>query len=197
MPRLVRPTVSALDPFLPRFDVRERHEKRVSAPAEVAFEAARTLDLQSIPLIHAIFWLRGRLLGAKAPADPARGLDAEGLRAMGWGTLREIPGRLLVCGAVCQPWLPDVVFTPIAPELFADYTEPDRVKIAWTIETEPVDPDASRFATETRAVATEASARKKFRRYWRFAGIGIVAIRWLLVPAVRRRAERLWRERAR
>jgi hypothetical protein len=38
-------------------------------------------------------------------------------------------------------------------------------------------------------LATDDATRKKFRRYWRFFGIGIVMIRWLLLPALRRAAE--------
>ena len=184
---------AVLDPFIPQPDIRERHETVVAAPADLCFEVARTFDLQSIPLVRAIFWLRGELLRSKPNGGSARALTPDSLRAMGWGILEETAGRFLVAGAVCQPWQADVVFTPLTADRFAAYAEPDRVKIAWTLEVEPLGPDRSRFATETRAVATDPDARLKFRRYWRFAGFGIVAIRWLLVPAVRREAERRWR----
>ena len=52
---------------------------------------------------------------------------------------------------------------------------------------------SSTLATETRAVATDAEARARFRRYWRWARFGIVAIRWFMLPAIRREAERAWR----
>jgi hypothetical protein len=42
-------------------------------------------------------------------------------------------------------------------------------------------------------VATDAQARAKFRRYWRRFGIGIMLIRRLLLPAIRRQAEPQWR----
>ncbi len=183
---------AALDPFIPEFDVRERHETTVRAPADLCYDVARSYDMQSIPVIRAIFRLRSALLRSRVSPSSAR-LDAEALRAMGWGTLAEQPGRFLVAGAVCQPWLPDVVFSPVAPERFAEYREPDRVKIAWTLETEPLGPSLTAFATETRAVATDSRSRARFRRYWRRFGIGIRLIRWLLVPAMRRRAEAIWR----
>ena len=41
-----------------------------------------------------------------------------------------------------------------------------------------------------RAVATDGTAQRKFLRYWRWAGVGMVLIRWLLLPALRREAER-------
>jgi hypothetical protein len=68
------------------------------------------------------------------------------------------------------------------------------VKIAWTLEAEPVGPATTRFAQETRVVATDEQARMKFLRYWRWARFGIVAIRLLMLPAVRRAAERRWAE---
>jgi hypothetical protein len=86
-----------------------------------------------------------------------------------------------------------VVFSPIAAGQFAAFAEPDQVKIAWTIESNSLGPDLTRFATETRVAATDEQARKKFRRYWRKFGVGIVLIRLVLLPAVRHRAERIWR----
>jgi hypothetical protein len=179
-----------LDRFMPAFDVRERHEITVAAPSALVFEVARGLSMQSIPLVRAIFRLRALAMGAKQPAtwQPA-GIVAE-TQAMGWGMLGEEPGRWYAAGAVCQPWRGDVVFRPVAPEAFAAFAEPDLVKIAWTLEVEAVAPDRTRLATETRAQATDPSARAKFLHYWRWARVGIVLIRWLLLPAVRREAER-------
>lgn len=182
-----------LDRFLPETDVRERHEITVHAPPAIAMEAARTLSFRSIPLVRAIFWLRGRILGAR-PDRPewSRGFVEEALAA-GWVALHEESGRCLVAGASCRPWIPDVVFTPIAPDRFLAYREPDRVKIAWMLQAEPLTGGETRFVTETRATATDAEAREKFLRYWRQFGAGIVLIRWLLLPAVRKEAERRYR----
>jgi hypothetical protein len=46
------------------------------------------------------------------------------------------------------------------------------------------------FLTETRAVATDPDARRKFRSYWAFASPGIAAIRWLSLLPLRKDAER-------
>lgn len=185
-----------LEPFIPRPDIRERHQTLVHAPAELVLEAAKQFDIQSIPLARAIFWLRATLLRSKVPARWRRqGLIVEML-GMGWRVLAEKPGHFLVAGAVCQPWRADVVFRPVAADHFADYAEPDQVKIAWSLEAEALAPALARFATETRAVATDEPARIKFRRYWRTFGIGILTIRWVLLPAVRRQAEASWRTAA-
>lgn len=187
----VRPTTRLIEQFMPQADYRERHETIVRAPADVVFDVAQHFDLQSIPLVRAIFWLRAVVLGAQRPAA---GLFASGLVAetkqLGWGELALDPGRELVMGATAQPWKADVTFTAVPADRFLDFAEPDLVKIVWTLEAESLGPALTRFRTETRVLATDAAARQKFRRYWRIFGIGIVMIRWLLLPALRREAER-------
>ena len=176
--------------FMPVADIIERHETLVHAPAEVVWDVAKTFDMQSVPLIRAIIWMRGKLLGATPlPTRRSQGLVAETL-GMGWGVLAEQPGRELVVGAVTQPWQANVKFTAIPPDRFAAFAEPNLVKIVWTLEVEPLGPSLTRFRTETRAVATDGSGQRKFLRCGRWAGIGMVMIRWLLLPALRREAER-------
>lgn len=189
-----RPAVSAgrlIDQFIPVADIAERHETFIRAPANVVFDVAQHFNLQSIFLVRAIFWLRAKLGGGAAPTATmfSKGLVAE-TTAMGWGILAQRPDRELVVGAVAQPWKADVTFTPIAPDRFASFAEPDLVKIVWTLEVEPITPSLSRFRTETRVAATDEGARRKFRRYWRLVGMGVVLIRLLVLPALRREAER-------
>jgi len=184
-------TVDLINRFMPHADIRERHETLVRAPADVVFHVAQHFDVQSIPIIRALFWLRAQLLGAaKPPADLfAKGLLAE-TQALGWGVLAYRPGRELIMGAATQPWKADVRFTSIPRDRFTQFAGPDLVKIVWTLEAEPLGPALTRFRTEVRVLATDDAARKKFRRYWRMFGMGIVLIRWLLLPALRREAER-------
>ena len=151
--------------------------------------------MQSIWSVRTIFRMRERIMGSRPGVRVARGILDE-LGSLGWGCLLERPDELYMGGAVCQPWLADVKFSAIAPQEFTGYAEADQVKIAWTLEAQEVAPGVTRFAQETRVVATDAEAREKFRRYWRWARFGIVAIRLLLLPAVRREAERPWAEEA-
>jgi hypothetical protein len=148
--------------------------------------------MRSLGPVAAILRLRALLLGSRQNEGPREGLVDE-TRRLGWGVLEEDEGRYYCAGAVCQPWLADVVFASVPPTEFAGYGEPDRVKIAWTLEVEPLGPERTRLATETRAAATDERARRKFRRYWRFVSPGIVLIRRCLLRAVRRAAERAWR----
>lgn len=178
---------------MPRWDVRERFALEVGAPADLVLRTACAFDMQSLPLVKAVFRLREVLMGAVPTGPrPPQGILAE-TQALGWGVLSTEPDRWIACGARCQPWQADVRFTAIAPADFAAYAEPDQVKIAWTLQAQPLGPARSRLVQETRAVATDDLARAAFRRYWRWARFGIVSIRLLLLPAVRRAAEREWR----
>jgi hypothetical protein len=181
----------SIDLFIPEADLRERHHSIVRAPAEVVFEVAERFNLQSIPLVRAIFWLRARFFGV--PYVPMKKGLVEETTEMGWERLAYWPGREIVMGAVTRPWLGEVKFRPVAPDRFAAFCEPDMVKIVWTLEAEPLGPALARFSTETRVLATDEGARAKFKSYWSKFGIGILLIRWLVVPAVRREAERQYK----
>jgi len=184
--------MSLLDRFLPQADVRKRHEITIHAPAAFVYRVVQEFDIESVAGVHALFWLRGKMLGARAEPKPRSGFIAY-MRSIGWGCLTEEPGHYYVAGAACRPWEADVVFYPVAPEDFAGYSEPDEVVIAWTLECEATGPEITRFVTETRAEGTDTQAREKFRTYWRRFGIGIELIRRLLLPAIRREAETRWK----
>lgn len=186
---------SVLDSFLPDPDVRERFETTVEAPPELVLEVACDFDLQSLAVVRLLIRTRALILRApKAPPREERGLLAETL-SLGWGLLAEVPGRLVVCGAACRPWEGEPGFEPISPEGFASWVEPCREKIVWTLEVEELAPARTRLAHEVRAVATDEDARRRFHRYWRWARFGIIGIRLLLLPAMRREAERRWSAR--
>ena len=155
-------------------------------------EVAAQLDMQSLPTVKIIFWLREKLTRAarSAPRKPQGILEET--KSLGWGLLAEQLGRFVVCGATCQPWLANVQFSAVAPDEFTTYAQRDQVKIVWTLEAAEIGPGITRFGQETRAVATDEQARIKFRRYWLWARFGIIAIRLLMLPAVRRVAERRW-----
>ncbi len=112
------------------------------------------------------------------------------VQSLGWGVLKEVPGREVVVGAVTKPWEANVVFRALPPDDFAKFHEPGWVKIAWTLRADPVGAEESVFRTETRVVTTDRAARAKFRRYWAFVSAGIVLIRWMMLGPVKAEAER-------
>jgi hypothetical protein len=129
-------------------------------------------------------------VSSKLPSLTGDGFRAFIERALGWRILADVPDREVVVGAVSKPWEPNVTFRALPPDDFAAFSEPGLVKIAWTLRADPVDGDASVFRTETRAIATDASARSQFRRYWAFASPGIALIRRLSLRPLKRHAER-------
>jgi hypothetical protein len=178
-----------LDRFMPVYEIVERHHVGVTAPAAVTLAAAREQDLLHIPVVRAIFKAREIVLGATPDERPQpRGLVAVTL-ALGWRILAEVPDQELAVGAVTQPWEPNVTFHGLPPEEFATFSQPGFVKIAWTLRADPLDDRTSIFRTETRAVATDAAARVRFRRYWAFASPGIALIRHLSLRPLKRDAE--------
>jgi hypothetical protein len=179
-----------LDRFIPAYDIAERHHVQIGAPAEITFAAAREMDLTQSSMVRAIFRMREIVLGA----EPDTATRPQGVVAfttsIGWGVLAEVPGRELVMGAVTQPWKANVVVRSLPSGEFAAFNEPDYVKIVWTLRADPVDSVQSVFRTETRAVATDTEARRKFRRYWSFLSPGIIMIRWLSLGPLKADAER-------
>ena len=179
-----------LDRFMPMYEIAERHHIRVAAPASVAFAAACETDLLQSPISRAIFRARELILGSEPDAAVRpRGVLAV-TRSLGWGVLAEQPGREVVMGAVTRPWEANVTFRGLPPDDFVRFNEPGYVKIAWTLRADPAGAAASIFRTETRAVATDAAARARFRRYWSFLSPGIIVIRWTMLGPVKAEAER-------
>lgn len=189
MPTRSREPNDWLDPFLPVFDVHERHEIPVAASAAVTWEAVQALDLRQSPLVQAVFKGREWLMGGRSTAVPPRRFLDE-IRGLGWRPLRDEPGRALVMGAVTQPWVADVRFRGLPPDAFTAFAEPGFAKIAWTMVVEPLGPEASRVMTETRVATTDDESARRFRRYWRFIAPGIRLIRLRALALIRRAAER-------
>jgi polyketide cyclase/dehydrase/lipid transport protein len=186
------PPDALLDRFLPNPEVDEYHQLKVRAPAAITLAAAKELDLQTSPVVKGIFWLRAiptLLRGEPFRPQGSRGLVEDTL-AQGWGVLAEEPDRAIVVGAYTQPWHEQVTFHPLLPDQFARFNEPGYVKIAWTLQAEPLGPNASLLITRTRAVATDPQSRKRFRRYWAPMSAGIILIRYAGLPLMRKEAER-------
>jgi hypothetical protein len=182
-----------LDLFMPVYEVADRHHVYIEAPADVALTAAAEIEVENNAFVRGIFKTREWILHAKPEtAIRPRGFLAD-MKSLGWGILAELPGREIIAGAVTKPWEPNPIFRPLAPDEFAAFNEPGYVKIAWTLRTNTFGHDDCIFRTETRAVATDAEARKRFRRYWSLLSPGIIAVRRVLLPVVKAEAERRWR----
>jgi hypothetical protein len=180
-----------LDRFIPTYEILERHQVRVAAPAEITMAAASEMDLRRSVLIRGIFKSRQLILRGKESPQWGSGrsfiLEA---KAGGWGVLAEIPGHETVFGAVTQPWVPNVVFRALPADEFASFHEPGYAKIVWTVRVDSISPTESMFKTETRVATTDPVAHRKFRQYWSVFSPGIVLIRRISLRLVKQAAER-------
>lgn len=180
---------SLLDRVMPGCDVRLRRELRIHAPADLVFETMCNADFERSPIVQALFRARQMLLGGREPArELPRGL-LEQLDALGWSIIGEESGRELVFGAITQPWQSDPTFRGLDADEFRRFDEPGYVKIAFTLRVDPTGTDTSVARTETRAAATDASSRTRFRRYWAFLSPGIDLIRIVLLAQLKAESE--------
>ena len=156
--------MKALDEFMPRYEFAERHRVRVEAPPERVDRALRELTLADVPLVRALFALRGL---------PRRGRVLDVVAGLG-RVLEDVPGEGVVLGLRGQFWRPlGGHDAGPAAEAVADF----RV-------------EGEGLSTETRVHVEDPAARRKFQRYWLvvrpFSGL----IRIRVLRAAKRRAER-------
>ena len=163
-----------------------------SPPRRIRRATLRALDLQRSWIVPAVFALRslpGRLLRRPSPPPPAGTCLAQAL-AIGWVILEEAPGRELVAGAVTQPWQSVVTFQGLPPAEFKRFSTPGFTKIGWAMVAKPVTPAVSVLSIETRGLAPDPAARRKFRLYWLVVSPGVRLVRWAALHQAKRALER-------
>ncbi|MFL6414634.1 MAG: hypothetical protein ACJ74Y_03055 [Bryobacteraceae bacterium] len=173
---------------MPQWDVAEVHKVFLECEPSDAFRLACNLDPMRLPLVRFIFRARSLLLRSPEQTPVQTGGLVSYTKSIGWSALAEIADCEIVMGSVTKPWEANVKFRSIPPQQFTAFQEPDFVKISWTLRSDIV-PGGTLFRTETRAVATDAGARRKFRLYWAVFSPGIVLIRKLLLFQISREAK--------
>ena len=170
-----------IDAVLPRWDVHELHGADVAAPPEATWAAVQEVTLRELPVTCALMWVRS--LGR-----PAR-MDRTFLDAAEFLTPLSEAGHDKVVGLIGRPWQLRPRIVPFAGAAeFEAFDQPGYVRAATDLRVEPA-AGGSRVTTETRILATDPAARRRFARYWRVVGVGSALIRRDLLRAVRRRAE--------
>ena len=170
-----------LDDVLAEADFSERHTTRVAASPPATLAAAKAVTAREVPAFVGLLALR--TLSTRPLSDPI----LAAFERMGFAVAGASGQELVVVG-IGQFWRPSGGLRPIAAGEFADFDEPGYVKTAFNFHVEP-DGDGTLLATETRLVATDASARRAFRRYWLVVRPGSGAIRRAWLRAIKKRAE--------
>ena len=182
--------------YLPTFDHRETHERAVDADAQSCYRAVKELTVGELPrtvrILFALRTLPARLAGAGG-ARAATGPVLEHLARRGFVVLDDVPGREIVLGTAGQFWKLSggTDCRGLDRGTFRALDGAGLVKAAIDFRVRPSRGGASCVvSTETRVLATDSEARRKFRAYWFVVRPGSALIRRLWLGAVKRRAER-------
>lgn len=186
---------SLIDDLLPAFDFSERHETRVWADAARVYHAVNQVtpgEVRLLGLLMGIRTLPARFLGRGSRRSDLRRPILDVALGAGFVRLAEDEPRQLVVGAAGRFWtLAPAQCVPLdGSQAFRAFAAPDHVKTAMDFRIHEIAPGACRVTTETRIAATDASARRKFGRYWRIVYPGSALIRRMWLRAIKRRAER-------
>src|SRR5438477_4329762 len=179
-----------LDKFVPACQFREVHEIRIRAPAEAVFQAVQAVTAREIRFFRLLTWLRSpRLTRTREnilAAPPDRPLLDVALQS-GFLLLAEDPPRELVFGTLLCGRLPRL--SRPEPRDFAEFERPGFCKVAMNFRLRDEGGGWVRLTTETRVLALDAFARRRFAAYWRVISPGSAFIRRMWLDAVKRRAE--------
>jgi hypothetical protein len=173
----------------------------IHAPPAAIFQALREVTLADMPLAKLIGELRylpsrlaGKANGAAPDHEPFMKLVMAGAGTI---VLAEETERELVVGSVGKYHDPtDQQFASLhSPQEFIDFADPDYQKLAMSFRVAGHDRLAGyRFTLEHRTHALSPAARWKFALYWMGIKPGGNLVSWLMLRAIKRRAEALVEE---
>lgn len=184
-----------IDRYLPTFDETYIYEASVNATPDATYGAMKEIDLRD-PLTDLLFELRelplnlARRWRGESPVQRPPRLTFGELPKEGpvWVVLNEEPGVELVIGAVGRFWKRDYGTRAITAPEFIPFNEPGYAKVALSLAVRPTSEGAI-LRYEARTRATDESARRTFRRYWRIIGAGVGIVMRRIVRRIRHEAE--------
>jgi hypothetical protein len=191
--RITTPS-TGLDQFAPVYQFSEFHSIRIAAPKEQVYRALKSVTAEEITGFRTLTWLRR--FGRPGPESILNPPPHEPLLDVAARTsfllLAEEPDREIVLGTlVAAPpgWRPSGKPTPDGFKALVTANRPGFAAAAMNFRIEDAGPAACTLTTETRVYATDASARRRFARYWRVIYPGSALIRRMWLRAIARRAE--------
>lgn len=178
-----------LDDFLPVYHFHELHTAVIQAPPARVYRAIRDVTPGEIRWLPQLLWMRsprGPLTANEKVLyrKPILDLATRG----GFVMLANAPPQELVVGTIGQFWSGRSLAVR-SPREFRAFRRPGWARVAMNFRVVPLRDGSSKVTTETRIVATDAAARRKFGAYWRtiYPGSAIIRREWL--GAIERRAE--------
>ena len=167
---------------MPEYDRREVHRRRIHAPADAIWEAAKELRGDEMTAMRALMGIRTLGRGSR---DGSRTV-LSAFRGMGFRVIDEEPEREIVIAGIGRFWQPSGGLRKVeSREQFAAFAEPRYAKVAFNFLLE-----GETLSTETRIAGTDAHARRRFGAYWTLIrpGSGLIRREWLRAIEKRARA---------
>ena len=156
-----------IDEFLPQYDVVERHQIEVYAPAQPVYAAVRSLDLNGSEVVRWLFLLRSLpgLLGSCRIKNRGLGLTLDELLHNGFILLSEKPPQEIVLGVVGRFWTIAGELQHLKATEFLSFNKSGYAKAAWNFSLTEQG-NKTLLATETRVYCLDEASRQRFRMYW-------------------------------
>lgn len=179
-----------LNSFVPVYQFAEFHEARVRATPEAVYRAIRSVSAGEIRTFRTLTWIR-------SPRLPWR-RRRESILEPDWDRpILEVATRTSFVWLVDEPGRETAVGTIVcchggriaSAAAFRDLTLPGFAKAGMNFRIEDAGGGECRLTTETRIVATDTAARRRFGLYWAFIYPGSALIRSGWLDAIKKRAE--------
>jgi hypothetical protein len=178
--------VSAIDDWLPEYQVRARYSILVGSSPEKTAAALKKASFADLPMVRGLMRLRGYRLGDTKPAvSPA-------VEACRFGSFLELVAnpREIVLGIAGRFWRPDGgIVRDLTTDGFRDFRRIGYAKAVWNFYVSPANGN-SQVSTETRVQTFGRPAAVKFRLYWVLVGPFSGLMRKAMLREVKRIAER-------
>ncbi len=154
--------MTLLDELLPRHDFVASYEAEMNASIERVWTCLLTTDVSALPLVRFLFLLRGLRL----PLRNSHNLMEE-IRPYGFLELAARQYQEIVIGAIAKPWRHDGgVVQDLDTDGFLQFDTAGYVRIGANVTLTPLDRQRTLVVTETRVLALDERARRRFRAYW-------------------------------
>ncbi len=177
---------SLAEAFLPVFDVSDEVAVVVEADAATTWRILMSTDLielgQRRPLVGVLGGLRALpqivtdlLHGERPERAPEwltlRATTEVAMSGGGWLLLGERPGEEIALGLIGKFWRPVIEYAEVAPEEFTAFATPGYAKTVYALGVHSLGSGRTLLRGVMRTAATDAHARRWFRRYWTW-GVG-------------------------
>ena len=180
-----------IDQYLPKYHFNEFHSTRIHAPPETVYAAVRQVTAREIKLFRILTWIRSPHIGKPAEsilAPPADDPVLDVALRSGFFLLANAPPQEMVVGTILgrAPYGGQIP----SPAGFNSFNRPGHAKAVMNFHISTQANGWVTLTTETRVLATNERAKRRFGRYWRVIYPGSALIRVMWLKAIKARAER-------